>query len=87
MKRPSSDNDANGLVPAIASGLVPGLGQLLNKDGDKAIGIFVVFAASLLLSMIPIIGVFPFLAAVGTWGYGVIDGYVSGKANGKDKSK
>jgi TM2 domain-containing membrane protein YozV len=51
------DNVA-GVIPAACSAVVPGLGQLLNGDTDKAIGVFVVAAVSgaSLIGAIPIIG-------------------------------
>ena len=61
MKR-SSGSVADGAVPAVASGFVPGLGQLMNGESDKALGVFVVAAicgGGLLggiLGGIPIIG-------------------------------
>jgi TM2 domain-containing membrane protein YozV len=69
------------VLPAVASGFVPGLGQLLNGESDKAIGVFVVSAVAGLgiWSAIPLIGPLAGLVAGGTWVYGVADGYVSGK--------
>ncbi|MBW2731808.1 MAG: hypothetical protein JRH20_05400 [Deltaproteobacteria bacterium] len=68
---------AKGVVPAVASGFVPGLGQLLNGESDKAIGVFgVSLVAGLgLWSAIPILGGVAGLVAGGTWLYGVVDGY------------
>lgn len=71
----------SGVVPAVCSAIVPGLGQLVNGETEKAIGVFAVSAvagASLLLS-IPVLGpVVGFVGAV-TWLYGVADGYVQGR--------
>lgn len=84
-KRSSS---GGGLVPAVASGLVPGLGQLLNGDGTKALGVFVVAFVtgagllSGLLGGIPLIGGVAGLVATITWLYAVIDGYVTGRKKG-----
>ncbi|WP_428261084.1 hypothetical protein [Haliangium sp.] len=79
MKRPS-DSSAGGIVPAVASAIVPGLGQLINKQSDKAIGVFAVAAGASLLSWVgvPFIG----LVGIGTWIYGIYDGYVQGKKGG-----
>ena len=70
-----------GLVPAVASGFVPGLGQLLNGEGDKAIGVFVVAAVAGLgiWSAIPILGGVAGLIGGATWIYGVADGYITGR--------
>jgi len=70
-----------GVVPAACSALVPGLGQLINGESDKAIGVFVVAAVSGLgfLGAIPLIGSIAALTGTATWVYAVVDGYVQGK--------
>ena len=83
-----SGSAADGLVPAVASGFVPGLGQLLNGENDKAIGVFVVAAvcgAGLLggiLGGIPIVGGLASLVGGVTWIYAVADGYFTGRKKG-----
>ena len=74
------DNVA-GIVPAACSAVVPGLGQLINGDTDKAIGVFVVAAvsASSLIGAIPLIGGVAGLVYGATWLYGVADGYLEGR--------
>lgn len=69
----------HGVVPAVASAVVPGLGQLLNKQKDKAIGVFAVVAGGWLLSALPLIGFIPGVVAAGAWIYGVADGYFTAK--------
>ncbi len=87
MKR-SSGSVADGAVPAVASGFVPGLGQLMNGESDKALGVFVVAAicgGGLLggiLGGIPIIGGIAGLVGGITWIYGVADGYLTGRKKG-----
>lgn len=87
MKR-SSGSTGGGLVPAVASGFVPGLGQLLNGEGEKALGVFVVAFVcgaglmSGLLGGIPIIGGLAGLVGVVTWIYAVLDGYLTGRKKG-----
>jgi hypothetical protein len=87
MKR-SSGSAADGLVPAVASGFIPGLGQLINGDGEKALGVFAVAfvcGAGLmggLLGGIPIIGGVATLVGGVTWIYGVADGYLTGRKKG-----
>ncbi len=80
MKR-SSGSGGSGVVPAVASAIVPGVGQLLNGETDKALGVFVVaaVAGSSFLASIPIIGGVAGLVFTGTWIYGVADGYITGK--------
>jgi TM2 domain-containing membrane protein YozV len=74
------DNVA-GVIPAACSAVVPGLGQLLNGDTDKAIGVFVVAAVSgaSLIGAIPIIGSVAGLVYGVTWLYGVADGFLEGR--------
>lgn len=71
----------SGIVPAVGSALVPGLGQLINGETDKAIGVFVVsvVAGLSLLGAIPLIGTLAYLIGLATWIYGVTDAYVQGK--------
>ena len=71
----------NGVVPAVASALIPGVGQLVNGETDKAIGVFVVAAVSGagFLGAIPLIGTVAGLVYGATWLYGVADGYITGK--------
>jgi TM2 domain-containing membrane protein YozV len=74
------DNVA-GIVPAACSAVIPGLGQLVNGDTDKAIGVFVVAAvsASSFIGAIPLIGTVAGLVWGATWLYGVADGYLEGR--------
>ena len=74
----------NGVVPAVASALIPGVGQLVNGETDKAIGVFVVAAISgaSFLGAIPLIGSLAGLVYGATWIYGVADGYIQGKRKG-----
>lgn len=78
--RGGKDNVA-GIVPAVASALIPGLGQLLNGDGDKALGVFAVAAISgaSFLGAIPLLGGAAALVYAGTWLYGVADGFLEGR--------
>jgi TM2 domain-containing membrane protein YozV len=80
MKR-SSGNTTQGVVSGAASAVIPGLGQLINGEGDKAIGVFAVWgiAGLSLLGAIPIIGTVAWAVGGATWIYGVADGYITGK--------
>lgn len=70
-----------GVVPAVASAIIPGVGQLVNGETDKAIGVFVVAAISgaSFIGAIPLVGTLAGLVYGATWLYGVADGYVQGR--------
>jgi len=74
-------DNAGGIIPAACSAVVPGLGQLINGDTDKAIGVFVVAAVSGagFLGAIPLIGSVAGLVWGATWLYGVADGFLEGR--------
>lgn len=78
--RARRDNTA-GIVPAVCSAVVPGVGQLLNGETDKALGVFVVAAISgaSLIGAIPLIGSVAGLVYGATWIYGVADGFLEGR--------
>ncbi len=71
----------SGVVPAVCSAIIPGVGQLVNGETDKAIGVFAVatIAGSSLLGAIPLLGAAAGLVFAVTWLYGVADGYVTGR--------
>ena len=71
----------NGIVPAVCSAIIPGVGQLVNGETDKAIGVFVVaaVAGASFLGAIPILGSIAALVGTATWLYGVGDAYVQGR--------
>ena len=77
IRRGGGGDVVSGVVPAVASAVIPGLGQLINGESDKAIGVFVVatVAGASALSWLPLIGV----VYAGTWLYGVADGYLQGR--------
>jgi TM2 domain-containing membrane protein YozV len=72
---------AGGVIPAVCSAIVPGVGQLVNGETDKAIGVFVVAAISgaSVIGAIPLIGGVAGLVYGATWLYGVADGFVQGR--------
>lgn len=77
----SSGERGSGLVPAVCSAVIPGVGQLVNGETDKAIGVFVVAAvsgASFVLAL-PLVGGLASLVYGATWIYAVADGYVQGR--------
>jgi hypothetical protein len=72
---------AGGVIPAVCSAIVPGVGQLVNGQTDKAVGVFVVAAVSgaSLVHVIPLLGSVAGLVYGATWLYGVADGYIQGR--------
>ncbi|HEY4177428.1 MAG TPA: hypothetical protein VGM90_11365 [Kofleriaceae bacterium] len=75
---------SSGLLPAIASAIIPGVGQLINGETNKAIGVGVVYlvAGASFLGAIPLIGSVAGAFAAATWLYAVADGYITGKKKG-----
>ncbi len=81
VKRSGGGGGGSGIVPAVCSAIIPGVGQLVNGETDKAIGVFVVsvVAGASLLGAIPIIGTVAGLVGGATWLYGVAEAYVQGR--------
>lgn len=71
----------SGVVPAVCSFIVPGVGQLINGESDKAIGVFAVWgvAGLGLLGAIPIVGWAAGLVVGATHVYAVADAFVQGR--------
>ncbi|MEO8702659.1 MAG: hypothetical protein ABI867_21625 [Kofleriaceae bacterium] len=71
----------SGVVPAVCSAFIPGVGQLVNGETDKAVGVFAVavISGASFFGGIPILGTVAALVYGATWLYGVADGYVQGK--------
>jgi TM2 domain-containing membrane protein YozV len=71
----------NGVLPAVCSALIRGVGQLVNGETDKAIGVGVtaVVTGWTYWHHIPVLGVVAGLAFGATWLYGVADGYIQGR--------
>jgi len=71
----------SGIVPAVTSAVIPGVGQLINGETDKAIGVFAVWTLAGLsfLGAIPLLGGLAGLVGGATWLYAVGDAYVTGK--------
>jgi len=74
-------SSGSGVLPGVASALIPGLGQLINGEGDKALGVFVVYAVAGagVIGAIPIVGWAAGLVAGATWIYGVGDAFLRGR--------
>ena len=77
----SSGGGGSGIVPAVCSAFLPGVGQLVNGETDKAIGVFVVSTIAGLgfIGAIPLIGPVAALVGGATWLYAVGDAYVTGR--------
>jgi TM2 domain-containing membrane protein YozV len=77
----SGGGGGSGILPAVCSAIVPGVGQLLNGDTDKAIGVFTVSVISGLgfLGVIPIVGSIAGAVFLATRVYAVADGYIQGR--------
>lgn len=77
----TSSGGGSGVVPAVCSLLLPGVGQLINGETDKAIGVFVVAAASgaAFLGGLPLIGALCGFVHAVTHIYAVGDAYVQGR--------
>ena len=72
---------ARGVVPATASLVVPGIGQLINGQGTKAVGVFGVAMATgaAFLTGMPILGGIIGLAHLATHAYAVGDAYFTAR--------
>ncbi len=72
---------SSGLLPAACSALVPGVGQLVNGEPGKALGVLVVatVAGASFLGAIPLLGSVAGVAYAATWLYSVADGFVRGR--------
>ena len=70
-----------GVVPAAASFVVPGVGQLFNGQGTKALGVFGVAMATgaAFLTGLPVLGAVIGVAHVATHVYAVGDAYVQAR--------
>ena len=72
---------ARGVVPAAASFVLPGVGQLINGQGTKAIGVFGVAIATgaAFLTGLPLLGGIIGVAHLATHAYAVGDAYVQAR--------
>jgi TM2 domain-containing membrane protein YozV len=71
----------NGVIPAVCSALLPGIGQWVNGEADKGIGVMAVYlvAGAGVVGAIPVIGWLAGAIAGATWVYGVADAYFTGR--------
>jgi hypothetical protein len=77
----SQGRGGSGVVPAVCSLVIPGVGQLINGESDKAIGVFVVAAATgaAFFAGLPLIGAVCGLVHAATHVYAVGDAYIQGR--------
>ncbi len=70
-----------GVIPGGCSALLPGLGQVVNGESDKGVGMMAVYivAGAGIVGAIPLVGWAGGLLAGATWIYAVADAYVHGK--------
>jgi hypothetical protein len=81
VKSSGTSGGGSGIVPAVTSLIVPGVGQLINGETDKAIGVFavaVVTGAAFLVGLPLIGGIFGIVHAA-THVYAVGDAYIQGR--------
>lgn len=81
MVRYSGEPRGTGVVPAVCSFIIPGAGQLINGETDKALGVFVVAAATgaAFLGGLPILGGVLGLVHIVTHVYAVGDAWIQGR--------
>ena len=79
-----SSSAGSGVVPAVCSLVIPGVGQLINGETDKAIGVFAVAAVTgiAFIGAIPLIGGIAGLVHLATHVYAVGDAYIKGRKKG-----
>ena len=77
----SGGGGSSGVVPAVGSLIVPGVGQLINGESDKALGVFVVSVATgaAFLIGLPLVGGIFGLAHLATHVYAVGDAYIQAR--------
>jgi hypothetical protein len=77
----SKPSKARGVVPATASLLLPGTGQLLNGQGKKAVGVFGIAVATgaAFLTGLPLLGGIIGAAHLATHAYAVGDAYIQAR--------
>jgi len=74
-------SEGSGVVPGACSLIIPGVGQLINGEGDKALGVFAVFVVTgaAFLTGLPLIGGIFGIAHLATHVYAAGDAYLQGR--------
>lgn len=76
-----SGGGGTGVIPAVCSALLPGLGQVVNGESDKGVGVMAVaiISGAGFVGALPLIGWLAGAVYTATWVYGVADGYIQGR--------
>lgn len=76
-----SGGGGSGVVPAVCSALLPGLGQVVNGESDKGVGMMAVavVAGAGFVGALPLIGWLAGPVYGLTWIVSVADGYIQGR--------
>lgn len=76
-----SSGGGTGVIPAVCSALLPGLGQVVNGESDKGVGVMAVaiISGAGFVGALPLIGWLAGAVYTATWVYGVADGYIQGR--------
>lgn len=84
LTKSSRGSVADGAVPAVCSAVIPGVGQLVNRESDKALGMFAVWAVTgaSFVAGLPLVGGVFGLVSGATWLYSIGDGYFKGRKKG-----
>lgn len=74
-------SSGSGVVPAVCSALLPGLGQVVNGETDKGVGVMAValVTGAGVVGALPLIGWLAGAVYSATWIYGVADAYFQGR--------
>lgn len=77
----TSQGSGTGVVPGVASLILPGVGQFINGESDKGLGMLAVAIVSGLgfLGVIPFIGTAAAVVHIATRVYAGADAYVQGR--------
>ena len=74
-------NNVRGVIAGLGSVVLPGVGQFINGETDKAIGVGITYlgAGAVAAIGIPVLAPVAGLVAGLTWCYGVADGFLQGR--------
>jgi len=77
----SEPNNVRGVIAGVGSVILPGVGQLINGETNKGIGVGVTYLGAGAIAAIGIPLIAPVAGAVAclTWIYGVADGFLQGR--------
>ena len=88
--RRGKTSNTRGLISGVPSLFLPGSGQVLNGEGDKALGMFALWGGALIFAAVG--GGLPLLGGLAAWVGGVVaggtsivagaDGFIQGRKKG-----